>query len=222
MRKCLKFWEKVENKALWDEINQITVSIESQKKEEFEYHIKSYYRAIREKGKAIFIAVARGKISEGLDFSDIYGRAVMVIGTPLAPYYDPRIQQKRAYLDTERIQRNRLPTGAEWYKLDAIRTANQAMGRVIRHKSDYGAMLFCDRHYMKKANRRHITKWIRRRLNAQNHSQTFDGIAEELSLFYRNAEEMVHRTIVKLLLHKAQCPFFNSIYVLYEFTVTNA
>lgn len=192
IKNCVKFWNEDGadgNTNIWNEISQQTViCVESRKKEEFECEIKKYYNQIRAKGRAIFIAVARGKISEGLDFSDIYGRCVMVIGCAFAPKLDPKIIEKKKYLDAERIERTRLPSGKEWYILDAIRTANQAMGRVIRHKLDYGAMLLCDGRYKK--NQNHISPWIRARLNRQK-SYTFSEIVEELPLFYANAEEEV-------------------------------
>jgi regulator of telomere elongation helicase 1 len=34
--------------------------------------------------------------------------------------------------------------GEKWYKLQASRTVNQAIGRVIRHIKDYGAVFLCD------------------------------------------------------------------------------
>lgn len=35
-------------------------------------------------------------------------------------------------------------TGEEWYSQQASRAVNQAVGRVIRHRHDYGAIIFCD------------------------------------------------------------------------------
>ena len=34
--------------------------------------------------------------------------------------------------------------GQEWYRQQSSRAVNQAVGRVIRHKHDYGAILLCD------------------------------------------------------------------------------
>lgn len=35
-------------------------------------------------------------------------------------------------------------SGQEWYRQQASRAVNQAIGRVIRHKDDYGAIVLCD------------------------------------------------------------------------------
>lgn len=51
---------------------------------------------------AIFMAVCRGKVSEGLDFADMNGRAVLVTGLPFPPLKDPRIILKQKYLEENR------------------------------------------------------------------------------------------------------------------------
>lgn len=63
--------------------------------------MNDYYSRIRDpqyKG-AIFMGVCRGKISEGLDFADSNGRAVMIIGLPYPPLKDPKIILKKNYLN---------------------------------------------------------------------------------------------------------------------------
>ncbi|KAK9100891.1 hypothetical protein Scep_024321 [Stephania cephalantha] len=96
---------------------------------------------------AVFFAVCRGKVSEGLDFADHAGRAVVVTGIPFATRNDPKVRLKREYLDQQaQLQKNvcKVLTGEEWYSQQASRAVNQAVGRVIRHRHDYGAMIFCD------------------------------------------------------------------------------
>ena len=38
-------------------------------------------------------------------------------------------------------------TGQDWYAQQASRAVNQAMGRVIRHVHDYGAIIFADERF---------------------------------------------------------------------------
>ena len=45
------------------------------------------------------MAVCRGRISEGLDFSDNAARAVIVVGIPYPQITDPKIVLKKDYLD---------------------------------------------------------------------------------------------------------------------------
>ena len=39
-------------------------------------------------------------------------------------------------------------TGEEWYTQQASRAVNQAVGRVIRHRHDFGAIIFCDERFL--------------------------------------------------------------------------
>ena len=39
-------------------------------------------------------------------------------------------------------------TGEEWYVQQATRAVNQAVGRVIRHRHDYGAIILCDERFV--------------------------------------------------------------------------
>lgn len=69
--------------------------------------MNDYYTKIKDstcKG-AIFMGVCRGKVSEGLDFIDANGRAVIIIGLPYPPIKDPRVILKRQYLDRNAIDK---------------------------------------------------------------------------------------------------------------------
>lgn len=39
------------------------------------------------------------------------------------------------------------------------RALNQAVGRCIRHKLDYGAIILLDRRFSNTANTRHLSRW---------------------------------------------------------------
>jgi Rad3-related DNA helicase len=86
-------------------------------------------------------------VSEGLDFADRAGRAVVVTGIPFAMKMDPKVRLKREYLDEQMRQsttKSKTLSGEEWYVQQASRAVNQAVGRVIRHRHDYGAIILCD------------------------------------------------------------------------------
>jgi Rad3-related DNA helicase len=130
----------------------------------------------------ILMGVCRGKISEGIDFSDDMCRAVIVTGLPFAPYYDPKVKLKRDFLDAARLSERVKPSdvggfgdkkkanhatttattlsGTEWYNQAAHRAVNQAIGRVIRHRHDYGAIILLDHRFAEARNRDGLSKWV--------------------------------------------------------------
>ena len=51
---------------------------------------------------ALFLAVCRGKVSEGLDFADNNARAVVCVGIPFPNVKDSLVDLKRRYNDHKR------------------------------------------------------------------------------------------------------------------------
>ncbi|XP_008203910.1 Fanconi anemia group J protein homolog isoform X2 [Nasonia vitripennis] len=108
---------------------------------------------------ALLFAVFRGKVAEGIDFSDNEARAVLTIGIPYAVQNDPQVKLKREYNDMHR-NKGLLP-GGEWYSVQAYRALNQALGRCIRHRNDWGAVLLVDERLMWPDSINYLPKWIR-------------------------------------------------------------
>ena len=123
------------------------------------------------KGGAIMFAVMRGKVSEGMDFSDNFARCVVICGIPYPYTKDPKIQEKRHYMDEQCWKQNNnhnnnnnqfaSVNGQIWYQQQATRAVNQAIGRVIRHRFDYGAIILADRRFAIQRNQNHISSWIK-------------------------------------------------------------
>jgi len=76
-------------------------------------------------------------------------------------------------------------SGAEWYSQQAHRAVNQAIGRVIRHRADYGAILFLDSRFSEARNQQGISKWIRPSFEADN---GVGGAIQSLVKFFRGAK----------------------------------
>lgn len=108
------------------------------------------------RGSALF-AVCRGKVSEGIDFSDSMARGVLIVGIPYPPLKDPKIVLKREFISYN----TNGCTGDEWYVLQAIRAVNQSIGRVIRHRNDYGAVILLDERFSTTKSISQLPRWLR-------------------------------------------------------------
>ena len=136
-------------KTIWNE-NGINKKIEVHKKifidSSQDKKLISQLKEQRNKNY-IFFSVYRGVASEGLDFSDDSARAVICIGIPFADYSDLRVKLKIEYLNNIHKDNNDSISGNEWYLADAMTAVNQSLGRVIRHKNDYGSLLCIDERF---------------------------------------------------------------------------
>ncbi|XP_010249778.1 PREDICTED: regulator of telomere elongation helicase 1 isoform X2 [Nelumbo nucifera] len=134
---------------------------------------------------AIFFAVCRGKVSEGLDFADHAGRAVIITGIPFALRTDPKVRLKREYLDHQAQSQKRdfkVLTGEEWYCQQALRAVNQAVGRVIRHRHDYGAIIFCDERFAHQSRQCQMSLWLQPHIKCFS---KFGDVVFTLTRFFR-------------------------------------
>ncbi|ALC49144.1 CG4078 [Drosophila busckii] len=187
LNQCVDAWQA---SGLWADITtRKPIFLEPRGKDQFTSTMEEFYQAIRDNKGATFMAVCRGKVSEGLDFADRNGRAVIITGLPFPPLKDPKVILKRRYLEANRTRENQLLSGQEWYSLDATRAVNQAIGRVIRHRNDYGAILLCDARFQDASQVQQLSKWIRGHLGARPQSTPFGPIVRELRQFFKNAEQ---------------------------------
>jgi regulator of telomere elongation helicase 1 len=152
--------------SLFDKLSSLKhVFVEPRERRALPDTIQSYYDALRDTSKrgAVFFAICRGKVAEGLDFADEKGRAVIVAGLPYPPLKDQRVILKRRYMDEQlkRHTQNHSLSGADWYSQQASRAVNQAIGRVIRHRQDYGAIILADERFGEKRVAELLSKWVR-------------------------------------------------------------
>ena len=200
-----KLTERWRQTGLYNDLNSKKVVIpEPRFSDEFESSIKHFYDVISatEKGAndsgvdgALFIAVCRGKVSEGLDFADNNARAVICVGIPYPNVRDVQVDLKKKYNDKRKIDNRNILSGNEWYEIQAFRALNQALGRCIRHKRDWGAILMVDDRYQKSPKYiASLSKWVRAGIV---HYSSCDMMTESLKQF---SEDMVQMDAD----HKAQ------------------
>ncbi|XP_024539869.1 regulator of telomere elongation helicase 1 homolog [Selaginella moellendorffii] len=155
---------------------------------------------------AVFFAVCRGKVSEGLDFADETGRAVIVTGMPFAMKTDPKVRLKRQYLDEEgrrtKTSTRKVLTGEDWYVQQASRAVNQAVGRVIRHKNDYGAIILCDERFAQAGAQSQLSLWLRPHVKLYS---KFGDAAFTLTRFFKDKKPQP-RTMSKVQQNTSSLP----------------
>ncbi|KAM4842533.1 regulator of telomere elongation helicase 1 [Thomomys bottae] len=188
MEKSLEFWRARDLAKKVEALKPLFV--EPRSKGSFSEVIGAYYQRVASPGSggATFLAVCRGKASEGLDFSDMNGRGVIVTGLPYPPRMDPRVVLKMQFLDEMRSQNGageKFLSGQEWYRQQASRAVNQAIGRVIRHRHDYGAVFLCDHRFTYADARAQLPSWVRPYVRVYDN---FGHVIRDVAQFFRVAQ----------------------------------
>ncbi|KAG1951787.1 Fanconi anemia group J protein [Pimephales promelas] len=179
------------NTGLWEKLEERKTVITEPRgggKGDFDALLQTYYEAIRgtasnceNRDGALLVAVCRGKVSEGLDFTDDNARAVVTIGIPFPNIKDLQVELKMKYNDKHAKSRGLLP-GGRWYEIQAYRALNQALGRCIRHRNDWGALILVDDRFKTNPNKyiTGLSKWVRQLVR---HHDTFTGAMLSLESF---------------------------------------
>ncbi|XP_055964110.1 regulator of telomere elongation helicase 1 [Sorex fumeus] len=188
LEKSLDFWQA---RGLAKKLETLKpVFVEPRGKGNFSQVMDSYYAQVAAPGSsgAAFLAVCRGKASEGLDFADSNGRGVVITGLPYPPRKDPRVVLKMQFLDEMRGQSGagQFLSGHEWYRLQASRAVNQAIGRVIRHRHDYGAVFLCDHRFAHPDARAQLPSWVRPHVRVYTN---FGHVVRDVAQFFRVAQK---------------------------------
>ncbi len=185
LEQCLNCWK---NNNIYNNINnykKIFIDLRdfnSNKKVLDEYN---NINTNKNKSGAIYFSVCRGTSSEGMNFNDELGRMVIVVGIPYANLGDIKVQLKKQYLDEyvqkyyEFIENKNIKklSGNDWYVQSAIRSVNQALGRIIRHKNDYGSLVLIDYRYKEIINVKNlISKWMCKNVKFYDNINVFKDI----------------------------------------------
>ncbi|XP_059930158.1 Fanconi anemia group J protein isoform X1 [Gadus macrocephalus] len=191
------------NTGLWEKMEERKTVITEPRggaKGDFDELLQRYYDAIQHPGErdgALLIAVCRGKVSEGLDFTDDNARAVVTIGIPFPNIKGHQVELKMKYNDQHCKSRGLLP-GNRWYEIQAYRALNQALGRCIRHKNDWGALILVDDRFRNNPNKyiTGLSKWVRQLVR---HHDTFNGAMQSLAAFshFQQGAEATHGSVLQ-------------------------
>ncbi|KAF1916426.1 helicase C-terminal domain-containing protein [Ampelomyces quisqualis] len=125
--------------------------------------LTSYSAAIAQGSGGLLFAVIGGTLSEGINFSDALGRGVVVVGLPFPNPQSAEWKAKMQYISAKETKRGGDGKAAarDFFENACMRAVNQCVGRAIRHKGDYAAILMLDRRYGTKRIQDKLPKWIR-------------------------------------------------------------
>ncbi|EAW21988.1 DNA helicase [Aspergillus fischeri NRRL 181] len=156
--------------------------------------LQEYTRTIDSGQGALLLSVVGGKLSEGINFSDKLGRGVLIIGLPFpnirSAVWQAKIQyvEQKTYNSSSGSEKDRLSiakaAGKDFYENACMRAVNQCIGRAIRHRNDYAAIVMIDRRYEKANIQGKLPAWIKQSMLRRSVRRPASALAADLSNFF--------------------------------------
>ena len=160
--------------------------------------LRAYAQAVDSGKGALMLSVVGGKLSEGINFADKLGRAVIAVGLPFpnaqGPEWKAKIEfvEQTSYnklseggaLSEELCHRQAQMAGREFYENACMRAVNQCIGRVIRHRHDWAAILLLDKRYSSQRMHGKLPRWIRGSMDANAAPKSASQIEHGLRKFF--------------------------------------
>jgi DNA excision repair protein ERCC-2 len=181
--------------SVWNEmgilhrlVRQKLLFVETEDLTETSLALHSYKKACDAGRGAVFFSVARGKVSEGIDFDNHYGRCVILFGIPFV-YTESRVLKARLEFLRAKFQIHE----NEFLTFDAMRMASQCVGRVVRGKSDYGIMVFADKRYNRMDKRSKLPQWITQFISPDHLNLSTDTATSKARAFLKEMGQPVDR-----------------------------
>ncbi|QRV77770.1 chromosome transmission fidelity protein 1 [Ceratobasidium sp. AG-Ba] len=182
-------WTKSGNKVLDRLGKKKKVFYEPQENADVEQVLRDFSAAAEHPTEphsgALLFAVVGAKLSEGLNFSDGLARAVAIVGLPFANLGSAELQARMKYVreHTANQPGPGMDAGKELYENLCMRATNQSIGRAIRHRADWAALILIDRRYGTPRIRNKLPTWIGTELEV---TDKFGDAVKQLGQFYRN------------------------------------
>ncbi|PWY79334.1 DNA repair helicase [Aspergillus sclerotioniger CBS 115572] len=156
--------------------------------------LQTYASTIDTGRGALLLSVVGGKLSEGINFSDKLGRGVLIIGLPFPNIRSAVWQAKIQYIEqkTHRQatgseasrQSTARAAGRDYYENSCMRAVNQCIGRAIRHRNDYAAIVLFDRRYDKPGIQAKLPAWIKQSMVGGSVQRPAGATVQSLAKFF--------------------------------------
>lgn len=197
-------------KPLWERLQEKKALFRESKGGSSDEVLAGYSEAILAAGQAtdrkhsrgaLLLSVVGGKMSEGINFSDRLGRCVVIIGLPYPNINSPEWKARIEYLETSTVARltaaspsiskaqasqEAKQVARDFYENACLRAVNQSIGRAIRHKADYAAIVLVDRRFETERIRSKLPRWIKGQLVGGAETQGLQGLMGCLNMFFKD------------------------------------
>ncbi|KAI0018902.1 DNA repair helicase [Xylariomycetidae sp. FL0641] len=122
---------------------------------------------------ALLLSVVGGKMSEGINFADRLGRCVVIVGLPYPNINSPDWKARIEYIESTTLKhltekgeqhatarQEAKQAARDFYENACMRAVNQSIGRAIRHRNDYAAIVLVDRRFGTDRIKAKLPGWI--------------------------------------------------------------
>jgi chromosome transmission fidelity protein 1 len=160
--------------------------------------LAEYAKAIEDGKGGLLLSVVGGKMTEPTNFSDRLGRCVVIVGLPFPNIQSGEWKAKLGYIEKATEQKleseglgegerkaRAKQAGREFYENACMRAVNQSVGRAIRHRGDYAAIVMVDRRFGSEKIRGKLPGWIQEGLVKGAEEKSFAELVGRLGGFFR-------------------------------------
>jgi chromosome transmission fidelity protein 1 len=183
-------WQAPDNPAsIWERLQNKKAVFRDGKSGSSDEILAEYTAAVLSGGRAaLLLSVVGGKMSEGINFSDRLGRCVVVVGLPYPNIASPEWKARLEYIESSHSPGE--PAAAkqaarDFYENACMRAVNQSIGRAIRHRADYAAIVLADRRFATSRIRGKLPRWIRSGMVEGSEDKGLQGLMGALNGFFR-------------------------------------
>jgi chromosome transmission fidelity protein 1 len=200
-------WQKptgVGNPSLWDRLKGRKEVFRESRDSSVDEILGEYGRAIGEGKGGLLLSVVGGKMSEGINFSDRLGRCVVIVGLPFPNMHSVEWKSKMEHIESTTVARLRdegqgeevewrakgKAAGREFYGNACMRAVNQSIGRAIRHRGDYAAIVMIDKRFGSERIKGKLPGWIQEGLVKEAEKKAFAELMGSLATFFRGKKDL--------------------------------
>ncbi|KAI1332440.1 DNA repair helicase [Xylariaceae sp. FL0255] len=152
---------------------------------------------------ALLLSVVGGKMSEGINFSDRLGRCVIIVGLPYPNINSPDWKARIEYIEMTTLKRiserdsvirqseataQAKQAARDFYENACMRAVNQSIGRAIRHRNDYAAIILVDRRFGTDRIRKKLPRWIQGGFIDGSENEGLGKMMGKLNSFFRSKQ----------------------------------